>query len=197
MMDYVIGFNEEKHTYTFNGVSVPSVTTILLEEGFINAQFFTTEGRDRGKAIHRMVENHCRGAHCLKVPSFEPYMQAFKNFEMDCDWSPSIIEQPFACEQYAGTVDQIGTLGKKPAIIDIKTGIISAATGLQLAAYEKLYSFYRKRQGALIIGPMHRIAVQLTDTGRYILTEYKDRRDAFIWDSAVAIHTWKKNNIKR
>lgn len=195
-MEYKVHYNDSLHEYMFNGKYVPSVTTILVDEGLIDTKFFTDEGRKRGKLVHKLIENHCKGAHCLHSEDLSPYLDAFKNFQRDCNWESSIIEQPFACEQYAGTPDQIGTLGGKPAIIDIKTGTISAATGLQLAAYEKLYAIYLKRTfGKADIGKIHRIAVQLTDTRRYILTEYKDRNDEYIWSSAVALWHWKKRKL--
>lgn len=188
-------FDPTTHTYTFNGRIVPSVSQILLEEGFINTQFFTEEGRSRGSLVHRCIENHVRGAHCFQIPSVEPYLTAFKNFQKDCDWVAEIIEVKMGCEQYAGTPDQIGLFQGNRAILDLKTGSISPATGLQLAAYEKLYRG-EVENAVLKIVNIKRFALQLMDTGRYMLTEYKERADRYIWDSAVAIWHWKKNNIK-
>lgn len=185
-------FDESTHTYTFNGKRVPSVSNILLDEGFINAQWFTEEGRKRGSDVHTTIKHHCLGAHCMLKESVVPYFTAFKNFQKDCDWQPEIIEEPMACEYYAGTADQFGRLNGYLSVLDIKSGVISAATGLQLSAYEKLYGIYHNKTIPL----MKRFALQLTDTGRYILTEYKDSigaKDRYIWDSAVAIWHFKKN----
>ena len=197
-------FDERLHHYYFNDKKVPAVSDILVDLGFVNTTFFTEEGRERGKGIHKVIENHCRGAHCIAIKKeWEPYIQAFKNFEKDCDWKAEYIELAMGCPTYAGTADQIGKFEGKEAILDVKTGAISAATGLQLAAYEKLYRIYRLADNALVfdddpvyeppLPPMKRFALQLTETGRYILTEYKSRQDKYIWDSAVAIYHWKNN----
>jgi hypothetical protein len=190
-------FNEESHLYTYDGKRIPSVSNILLDEGFINAQWFTEEGRRRGTDVHATIKNHCLGAHCMLKESVVPYFSAFKNFQNDCDWKAEIIEEPMACDQYAGTADQFGTLNGHLSVLDIKSGVISRATGLQLSAYEKLYWIYKSKVNGTIksnLNPlMKRFALQLTDTGRYILTEFKDRIDRFIWDSAVAIWWFKKN----
>lgn len=186
-------FDPTTHTYTYNGRRVPPVSTILLDEGFINTQFFTEEGRERGSAVHKAIEIHCRGAHCFRSPAIDPYMTAFKNFEKDCDWVSEVVEKPMACEQYAGTPDAIGLFQGMRAILDFKTGGISSATGLQLAAYEKLYRGDADNAVIKIVN-IKRFALQLMDTGKYMLTEYKDRQDRFIWESAVAIWHWKRNN---
>jgi hypothetical protein len=186
-------FDPVRHEYTWCGKKVPPVSTILKEAGFINGTFFTEEGRERGKAVHKAIEMHCRGAHCFRSPVIDPYVHAFKQFEKDCDWVSEIIEVPMACEQYAGTPDAIGLFQGMRAIIDVKTGSISAATGLQLAAYEKLYRGEVDNAVIKIVN-IKRFALQLMDTGRYMLTEYKERSDRFIWESAVAIYHWRKNN---
>jgi hypothetical protein len=189
-------FHEQTHQYTYDGKNVPSVSRILLEEGFINTTFFTEEGRNRGTAAHKAIAVYCRGAHCFRDPSLEPYLQAFKNFEKDCDWENGIIEEPMGCPQYCGTPDNIGLFQGVRTVLDVKTGGISAATGLQLAAYEKLYritteeKLYRQAPVRKII---KRYSLQVMDTGRYMLTEYKEPTDGYIWDSAVALWWWKKN----
>lgn len=190
-------FNATSHTYTYKGKVVPSVSQILLDEGFIDTTFFTDGGRDRGKMVHKAIEIQCKGAHCMDSKALEPYLEAWKNFRRDCEWVPEFIEVPMGCQYYAGTPDQIGWFRDSLTVLDIKTGSISAATGLQLAAYEKLYLEYaiEMGKGHPIKKPvMKRFAIQLTDTGRYILTEFKERNDRLIWDSAVAIWHFKRNN---
>lgn len=198
-------FNATSHTYLYKGKAVPSVSQILLDEGFVDTTFFTDGGRDRGKMVHKAIEIQCKGAHCMDSKALEPYLEAWKNFRRDCEWVPELIEVPMGCQYYAGTPDQIGMFRDSRTVLDIKTGSISAATGLQLAAYEKLYWEYvieqkvKDGQQAYILRTikkpaMKRFAIQLTDTGRYILTEFKERNDRLIWDSAVAIWHFKRNN---
>lgn len=175
-------FDPQTHSYTYQGKRIPSVSQVLLDMGFIDTQWFTQEGRERGTLVHRAIAIHSQGAHCMKNPLLDMYIEAFKNFQRDCEWEPEIIETPMACIHYAGTPDQIGKFQGKPAVLDLKTGSISPATGLQLAAYEKLHG-----------QPLKRFAIQLTEMGKYILTEYKEKTDAYIWDAAVAIWWWCRN----
>lgn len=190
MEKFNVTFDSDKHIYTLNGQRVYSVSQILLEEGFINTQWFTDEGRSRGAAAHKAIELHCRGAHCFRDPVAEPYLDAFKQFQKDCEWVPHIIEEPMACPQYSGTADQFGHLNGHLAVLDFKSGAISVVTGLQLVAYEKLYNIYFPENKL----PMKRIALQLTNEGKYKLTEFKDRTHRYIWDSIVAVFHFKKNN---
>ena len=195
-------FDPINHQYTWNNQKVPSVSQILSDMGFINSTFFTEEGRKRGKAVHKAVENHCRGAHCMKDPKIDPYLEAFMKFERDCDWKLDLLEVQMGCPTYAGTPDQIGKLNGNEAVLDTKSGAISAATGLQLSAYEKLYRFWSSQTepgiplyvGEFPLPPMKRFALQLFDTGKYMLTEYSNRQDKYIWDSSVAIWHWKRNH---
>jgi len=190
-------FDPSNHTYTFDNKRVPSVSAILLEGGFINTQFYTEEGRTRGSAVHKAIEIHCRGAHCFQSPAIDSYMSAFKNFEKDCDWVSEIVEKPMGCPQYAGTPDLIGLFQGQKTIIDIKTSAtLSPSYALQLSAYEKLY---RLSIPDVVFSDMPSMAIkrfvlQLTDGGKYILTEYRERSDRYIWDAAVAIHHWRVNN---
>jgi hypothetical protein len=186
-------FNPSLHSYTFNGYNVPSVSQILLDMGFVNTQWFTDEGRERGSAVHKAIHVMCRGAHCFRSPLIDDYMEAFKKFQKDCDWVPELIEEPMGCSSYAGTPDQIGRFHGFPSVLDWKTGSISSVVGLQLVAYEKLYRINYPVKDVKVPWAMRRFALQLTDTGRYILTEYKDRMDGYIWDSAVSIWNWQKN----
>ena len=44
---------------------------------------------------------------------------------------------------------------------------------------------------------LKRAAVELHNDGTYRMIPYKDRQDIQIWLSALACHTWKKNNLRR
>jgi hypothetical protein len=181
----MIEFDELTHVYHFNKKWVPSVSQILLDEGFINATWFTNEGRVRGTGVHKSIKEKEMGAGCKHDPSWEPYLKAYEDFKSSCNWRAHTIEKFMACSTFAGTPDQIGHMNGVEAVVDVKTGGISKVTGLQLAAYQVLYGH-----------PLKRYALQLTAEGRFIITEYKDRRDAYVFESAVAIFWWKQNNLK-
>ena len=187
-----VRFDGKLHEYTYLGKVVPPVTTILTDEGFVNSSFFTEDGRDRGRMVHKAIEVIAKGAHCMRPPDHVmPYINAYKNFQRDCDWEPLIIERPMGNQYYAGTADQIGKFQGIISILDFKTGSFSAATGLQLAAYERLYRELCDKDNVKLV--VKRYALQLLPTERYILTEFKERTDRLIWDSAVSIWHWKRN----
>ncbi|HOD97842.1 MAG TPA: hypothetical protein PLT63_03610 [Syntrophales bacterium] len=45
-------------------------------------------------------------------------------------------------------------------------------------------------------GKIKRAAVELHDDGGYRLIPYTDRQDVHIWLSVLAVHNWKRNNLK-
>jgi hypothetical protein len=181
-------FEPIAHTYSVNGKFLPSVSTILAEEGFIDTSFFTQKGRDRGSAVHQRIKDHCLKVECEELPEeMQGYFEAFKKFEKLRDWTPHTVEVPMANNLFAGTPDQIGHLDGKEAVLDIKTGDLSAAVNLQLAAYEILYG-----------KSLQRYALQLFADGKYKLTSYSDRNDKYIFQAAVSIYWYKHNhNIGR
>lgn len=194
-------FDENGHVYRYNGKEIPSVSRILVSEGFINTGWFTDEGRLRGSAVHLHIKHHCLKAGCMAVPkAFDGYMKAWKSFEENCDWEPFYIETPLSTSDgpmFAGTPDQVGLMNNIPAVIDIKTGKISKATGLQLAAYAILIdaNLDAENTDKKWHEPLKRFTIQLNKDGKYNITEFKDYMDRFIFTSALAIYNWKRNNL--
>lgn len=45
-------------------------------------------------------------------------------------------------------------------------------------------------------GRIKRAAVELHDDGTYKLIPYQDRQDVNLWLSILAVHNWKRNNLK-
>ena len=46
-------------------------------------------------------------------------------------------------------------------------------------------------------GTAGRFALELNNKGKYRLTEFKDKTDFDVWRSVVAVHHWKKNNLRK
>ncbi|MDY7039063.1 MAG: hypothetical protein SV375_23285, partial [Thermodesulfobacteriota bacterium] len=78
-------FDPKSHIYKFNEHPVPSVTTVLKDMGFINTQYFTEEGRERGTLIHRIIEWYCKKTLDLDTvdPVLNPYLEAWIQFAKD------------------------------------------------------------------------------------------------------------------
>lgn len=45
-------------------------------------------------------------------------------------------------------------------------------------------------------GACHRFALELTADAKYKLVQFTDQNDFNVWLAAVAVHHWKKNNLK-
>jgi hypothetical protein len=111
------------------------------------------------------------------------YLNAWKRFELDAGFIPTAIEVPLASELhcFAGTPDYIGLLNGVETVIDAKSGGISPATGLQLAAQEILAG-----------RPLKRFALQIMENGKYKLTPFTDRSDRGVFLAAVSLWWWKQ-----
>lgn len=187
----MIEFDPLQHTYTVDGMRYISVTQIIFGMGLYGdvANWFTEESRMRGKYVHQIiawylsdelddytVDNSLRG-----------YLDAWKRFEVDTGFVPTITEKPLVNDLYllAGTPDHIGMLNGIESVIDVKTGGVGPATGLQLAGYELLYG-----------KPLKRLALSLRGSGKYTLIPFQDEGDRGIFLAAWALFNWKKNNLK-
>lgn len=183
-------FDEATHTYRMeNGEILPSVTTVLKDMGFYgNAEsWFTEESATRGTYVHRLIQYYLEGTLDFRTidDGLRPYLDAWQRFEVDTGFSPMEIEKAMASEthRFAGTVDYVGLLSCGPSIIDLKSGAVGPVVGLQTAGYE-----------LLLDKPVKRFALQLKDDGRYKLTEFKDRNDRRVFQAALAVWWYQRNN---
>ena len=183
-------FDAASHTYTLEGRQLPSVTTILQAEGFIDATWFTEYGRDRGTKVHQAVEFYDAGDldEDSLDPVLKPYLAAWKRFKEEAHVTIEASEVRLASEVYgfAGTIDKVAAIGNVKAILDIKSGQVQPWTGLQLAAYHILLNEPARK----------RYAVQLNNDGSYRLHEFKDRSDRAVFLAALTVHQWKRREGK-
>jgi hypothetical protein len=187
----MIEFDEQGHIYRQGGIIYPSVTQILMANGCYGdaVKFFTDLGRERGSYVHLLVKYHLGG--CLDYdeidPVLLPYFNAWLKFEKDVGYASFSCEVPLVDEihGFAGTPDLIGNVFSQDAVLDLKSGALLPATGLQLAGYEILHG-----------KPLKRYGLQLQNTGNYKLTPFQDRQDRGVFLSALTMYRWKKNNVK-
>lgn len=195
-------FDEETHTYTVDGVVVPSVTQICepITAGKYPPSGVVEQAARRGSRIHELCALYDMDA----LPDeFEgdllPYVQAWANF---CrDYSPEwlYIEKPMYCgitikaaDHYeerivAGTLDRLGVVGGKTVVVDIKTAQsldrpAKIALACQLAAYAEL-----ARRSALL-PPFVRqdhFGVQLLKTGTYRIYSLKSIEGRYGFDARM------------
>jgi hypothetical protein len=154
----------EDHIYRCKGVFVPSVTQIL---DFFTEQkgkaFFKKEHAVRGRMVHlftQLVDSNDFIRTDLSDET-EGYLDAYEKFKKDTDpewfYSEEIVFSPELW--YAGTLDRLGIVSGKTAIVDFKTGPMSPIHSLQLAAYALAVNMSDSIEEGLI--------VELKKTGKY------------------------------
>lgn len=186
----MIQFDPSTHTYTLNGVVVPSVTQILRECGIIDTSRYAPGSAERGTAVHLACQLHDENDldEASLDPQIVPYLEGWRRFIKECAFEPQSIEQIVVSGTYgyAGTLDRTGLLYGRPAILDIKSGSPEPWASLQLAGYAEALGEPNRR----------RLAVHLPGDGTYRLHEYRDPSDRRVFLSAVAVCQWKNLKLK-
>lgn len=143
------GFDPSTHTYTIDGVAVPSVTeicSVLTAGKYSGGQGVIDAARARGTAVHELCEAYDYGT-LEEVPAeLAGYVKAWADFCRDYRPEWLFVEHMmFSKElQMAGTCDRIGVIDGKRVVVDIKTTASmdrasKLALACQLFAYEVLY----------------------------------------------------------
>lgn len=197
-----IQFDAATHSYTVDGVFVPSVTQVLNEEGLV---YFPIPEEQlafcawRGSAVHLACLYDDDG--CLDESTVQPehrgYLEAWRKCKAQLRPTFVAAEQRLyhPALRYAGTPDRVVRLpGRaRPQLWDLKTGIPHRATPLQTAAYMHLLAA-RTDGGAF---QYERFAVRLTKDGDYIMQQHSLidlGRDFELFCSALRLNRWKKGN---
>lgn len=133
--------DDEAHTYTFKGVLLPGVTSMLRPITPDFSKYYTPESRARGTKVHRMVQYDIEGTLDFGALDDEllSYYEGWQEFRLGTNFVPQLVEQPVFSESFyfAGRLDLFGLLDGEPALIDIKTGVVNWRTaGPQTAAYK-------------------------------------------------------------
>jgi hypothetical protein len=200
-MNDALQFDESTHTYTLNGVVIPSVTQVLQSVGIIDYSRvpppILASAARVGIAVHRACHFWDEGDldESNLYPLIASYLAAWKRFREEQDFIPVLIEQSlFATVNgmtFAGTPDRSGLMGGIPYLIEIKTAdkSMERAWKVQTAAYAMLVP---KRK----TNPFQyrRASVQLREDGTYRKSpDYTHPQDAQIFLAALGIHLWKRN----
>jgi hypothetical protein len=183
-------FDETTHTFRLGSTVLLSITQILKERGLINTDYFTPEGRDRGKAVHDACWFLDDGDLDWKSvdPRILPRVKAYERFKKDVDFKPDIIEKRLydPVNLFAGIPDRVGMLAGRRSVVELKTGVISAWVKLQTAAQN------------ILVDPrvyFPRFALQLKEDGTYTLHEFKDHiQDRQMFLAELSCLKWRKHN---
>lgn len=139
----MIQFDEKSHTYTLDGVELPSVTHIcrfLAYDYKSDRPWLAAEAARRGTAVHEACALIDYGEEPEETPEIAGYLKAYRRFLADYrpDWEG--IETPlFVCDdwyKFAGTPDRWGKMSGKLALFDIKSGTVHVPyVSAQLCGY--------------------------------------------------------------
>lgn len=180
-------FDEQSHSYTLDGRVLPSVTTVIKDNGlgddFAAVDAATLEhARQRGTAVHAALHYLDEGTldETTVDPIVAPYVVAWQRFKAERGVLITEMEQRFADAVYgfAGTVDRIAIIDGLITVIDVKTGSVTGAN-FQTAAYAHLAGLTRPARMAVQLHPERRIP--------YSVHPYGDLRDWRIFRAALEL----------
>ena len=183
----MLTFDEPTHTYRWNGVIVPSVTTIIKPLTSFDGipPDVLERKRQIGVAVHyacELIDQNRLDASSV-APEIAGYLVAYREFlaAKKPEWAliESRVYHPIG---FAGTLDCAGEMDGGPALLDRKTGPESPAIGVQLAAYLK---------AANLPPNTRRYALHLREDGTYRLVEHTDRNDWPTFLSCLNLHNWR------
>jgi len=138
-----IEFIEDGHIYLKNGVILPSVSEILRDDTYDSIPAHILEfAAARGTAIHKATEMIDRNKKHNLEPEFLPWLVQYLLFQKEHNFIWNEIETIVHTNEYAGTVDRIGTANGKILIADIKTTskLYEEKIALQLGGYSKAHA---------------------------------------------------------
>ena len=187
-----LAFNAERHEYRLDGEYVPNVTRIIapLHDFDGIPRDVLEHKRQVGEAVHAAIQLDL--ADDLDQGSVDPAISGYL-----IGWDRFRAENRFECQfsermvysgkyRYAGTLDLIGTVGEREALLDVKcTAGVHPAVGLQLAAY-----LHAASEAGLIRSSASRYALQLKPDGTYALVPFTDKTDFAVFLSLLSAHNW-------
>lgn len=189
----MIILDESKNVYVRSGKEYDRVSTVLQATGIINASWYTQDGAMRGTFVHEACALYDLGdLHWDSLDSrLAGYVKGWVRFREDSESRFKImhIEKKLFCEvnKIAGTADRLGIEGKRPFIIDIKSGD-SEFAGIQTMAYE---SMFPSIDDALFCQKPNRYVVQVNENATYKLKPLTNPADKAIWQSALNVFRFK------
>ena len=132
-------YNDETHTYTFDGVPVKSVTEIASEICGIKPQFFKAGAAARGTDVHTELgmfyDHRCRYDAEDFTTELAPVIAKFLKREPDMITEVMVYNRKL---NYAGTIDLIRVVDNVVTdIVDFKTGNVNKKyCTVQLSLYK-------------------------------------------------------------
>ena len=139
-----ITLDEKTHTYSVNGLKLPSVSEIMktaTEEHYATIPTSTLEkAADRGKRVHKSIEMFELYGIEPEDEEVKPYFMQYKIAKHLEQFEITECELMMTNGEYCGTIDAYAKVKGQETLIDFKvTSIINEnLLEIQLAAYDKL-----------------------------------------------------------
>lgn len=188
----MLTFNSVEHRYSYDGVPVPGVTSVLQAAGLLDFGGASPEAMAfagaRGTAAHTACELDDKNDLVEESVQDEilGYLTAWRKFRAETGFVPETIEERVYHERYkyAGTLDRIGVFQGVESLIDLKTGTPQRATGVQLAGYAMAVDLKSGHR-------LPRYAIHLQQDGNYKLIRYTNPSDFAVFIAALTLYNWK------
>lgn len=199
-----VQFDEATHTYTLDGVELPSVTYIIRYLAVDKANNadpnMALMARERGSAVHEATVVYDYSG---KIPDdfpaeYAPYLEAYVQFVRDYAPNWILTEYRMANEMlgFAGTLDRFGVIDGYFCILDIKTSykVDMPSLSAQLAAYMSLlYKEYSKeyppaKWDAILEKGLNLYGLQLMRNGKYRLYKCDESVGDILFQSCLKIY---------
>jgi hypothetical protein len=179
------------------GCAVITVTEVLQLSGISDfsgiPEYMLNHARERGEVVHAACEALDRGqdvsGDCSK---YLGYIAAYRQFKIDYNFSPTLIEYEIGESNWCGRCDRVGEIQGKEWVLDLKSSYEpSLSWRVQTAAYaiglwgEK----YRKAR-------KKRAVVHLHKDASYDLLVYEDPIDTLLWKVALDFSCFKKGTVQ-
>lgn len=142
--DFPLSFDEEKHLYTYDGRTLPSVTQILADSNVMPPYPGDRFYLDRGRAVAKMVELDCNGRLDPQKthPEIRKFLRGWREARANYNWFilGSEVRLAHIPLWFGGTTDLLLTTNDgNIAVVDCKCSDSAnepaKATDLQTAAY--------------------------------------------------------------
>ena len=189
----MLNFDPESHIYTIDGKIVPSVTGVVarVRNGFAVSDAVINQAARRGSIIHEYCELIDYGAPPeLVEPQLVGYVNAYQAFLRDYMPKWEYIEKPLGDAElgFAGTLDRLGVIGKRKAIVDIKTtSSMDREAKIQLACQLAGYGILANSNGLGV--DFDYLGVNLKANGKYTVINRRDIEKRYGFDASCLFAT--------
>lgn len=207
MLERGCSFDSVTHSYSNNGIVVPSCTRVLDHSGLVSYDMVRREILERKGTIGRLVHlaTQYYDENNLEWSSLDDATkgrtEAWMKFREDTGFVPNKIEERYIATvngmTFGLTVDREGQFRRHPAVVELKT---SAAYqrwwGVQLSGYAMGVPDHEGniRSPLALFASRRRVAVQLFSNGKYKKFDFDEPTDVDVFLSCLHITHWKLKN---